>query len=158
MGTCGKMCAYGDICLVRKSQRLRFILRAFLREEFALRPIQHPFHSKIISVTPPIVLSINWTIVIDHRKDWSQVTGYFLTTKPWNVHNLFWQFVPVRDLSNAERMFAANGFTPLLVNLQSMTSKPKTDGGGKHCITWKVEKAVHDFVHTDKVTTESSMD
>ncbi len=154
----GKMCANGDKCLVRKSHGLGFILRAFMREEIALRPIQHPFHSKRISVTPPIVLSINLTIAIDHRKDWSQVRGFFPTTKPWSVHNLLWQFVPERDFSNAERMFAAKYLTPLLVNLEIMTTKPKTDGGSKHCVTWKVEKAVHHFVRIGKVTTESSTD
>ncbi len=30
-------------------------------------------------------------------------------------HDFHWQFVPVRDYSNAERMLAATGLTPLLV-------------------------------------------
>ncbi len=47
----------------------------------------------------------------------------------WSIHNLLWQFVPVRDHSNAERMLTATGFTPLLVNLESMTSKPNPCGG-----------------------------
>ncbi len=64
----------------------------------------------------------------------------------------------MRDYSNAERMFAAKGFTPLLVNFGSMTSKPNTGGGSKDCVAWKVEKAVHYFVHVDKVTTDSSTD
>ncbi len=34
-----------------------------------------------------------------------------------SVHNLLRQFIPVRGYSNAERMLAATGFTPLLVNL-----------------------------------------
>ncbi len=42
----------------------------------------------------------------------------------WRVHNLFWQLVPVRDYSNAECMSMATGFTQLLVNLESLTSKP----------------------------------
>ncbi len=60
------------------------------------------------------------------------------------------------DYSNAERVLAAMGVTPLLVNLESMTSKPSAGGGSKDCIAWKVEKAVHYFVHADKVTTDSS--
>ncbi len=44
----------------------------------------------------------------------------------------------------------------LLVNLQSMTSKPNAGGGSKDRVTWKVEEAVHNFVHADKVTTNSS--
>ncbi len=72
-------------------------------------------------------------------------------------HN-FWQLVPVRDYSNAERMLAATSLIPLLVNLQSMTSKPNACGGSKDCVTWKVEETVHNFVHADKVTTNSSMD
>ncbi len=36
-----------------------------------------------------------------------------------------------RDFSNAERMLAATGFTPLLVNLESMTSKLNAGGGSK---------------------------
>ncbi len=41
----------------------------------------------------------------------------------WSVHNLLWQLGPALDHSNAERMLTATGFTPLLVNLESMTSK-----------------------------------
>ncbi len=41
----------------------------------------------------------------------------------WSVHNLLWQFVPVRGHSNAERMLT------LLVNLESITSKPNAGGG-----------------------------
>ncbi len=76
----------------------------------------------------------------------------------WSVHNLLWQLVPVRDYSNAERFLAATGFTPLLVNLQSMTSKPNAGGGSEYRVTWKVEEAVHNFVHADKVTMNSSTD
>ncbi len=70
--------------------------------------------------------------------------------------NLLQQFVPVRDYSSAERMLAAKGFTSLLVNLESMTSKLNAGGGSKDRVTWKVEEAVHNFVHADKVTTNSS--
>ncbi len=62
------------------------------------------------------------------------------------------------DYSNAERMLAVTGFTPLLVNLESMTSKPNAGGDSKDCVEWKVEKAGHYFVHADKVTTDSSTD
>ncbi len=55
-------------------------------------------------------------------------------------HNLLFQFVPVRDYSNAERMLAATGRTPLLVSLEIITSKPNADGGSKGCVTWKVEE------------------
>ncbi len=55
-------------------------------------------------------------------------------------------------------MLAATGLTPLLVNLESMTSKLNADGGSKNCVAWKVEKAVHYFVHAGKVTTDSSTD
>ncbi len=73
-----------------------------------------------------------------------------------SVQNLLWQFVPVRDYSNAERMLAATGFAPLLVNLENITAKPKAGGGNKNCVAWKVEKTVHYFVHTYKVTKSSS--
>ncbi len=74
-------------------------------------------------------------------------------------HNFLWQFVPVRDYSNAERMLAATGLTPLLANLESMTSKPDAGGGSKDCVTWKVqENHMHYFIHAGKVTTDSSTD
>ncbi len=73
-------------------------------------------------------------------------------------HNYHWQFVPVRDYSNAERMLAATGLTPLLVNLQSMTSKPNAGGGNTVCVSWKIEEAMHYFVNADKVTTDSTSD
>ncbi len=53
-------------------------------------------------------------------------------------------------------MSAAMGFTSLLVNIESMTLKSKAGGGTKNCIAWKVEKAVHYFVHSGEVTTDSS--
>ncbi len=52
-------------------------------------------------------------------------------------------------------MLRTTGFTPLLVNLESKTSKPNAGGTAKNCVAWKVEKAVHYFEHADKVTTES---
>ncbi len=73
-------------------------------------------------------------------------------------HNILWQLVPVWDNSDAERMLATTRLTPLLVNLQSMTSKPNAGGGSKDRVTWKVEEAIHNFVHADKVTTNSSTD
>ncbi len=47
----------------------------------------------------------------------------------WSVHNLLWQLAPVRHYSNAERMLTVTGFTPPLVNLESMTSKLNAGGG-----------------------------
>ncbi len=55
-------------------------------------------------------------------------------------HNFHCQFVPLRDILNAERMLAATGLTPLLVNLESVTSKPNAGGDSKDCVTWKVEE------------------
>ncbi len=55
-------------------------------------------------------------------------------------------------------MLATTSLTPLLVNLQSMTSKPNAGGGSNDRVTWKVEEAVHNFVHADKVTKDSSTD
>ncbi len=62
------------------------------------------------------------------------------------------QFIPVRAYSTADRMLTATGFTPLLENLKSMTSKPCMAGDSKDCVAWKVGKAVYYFVHSDKVT------
>ncbi len=76
----------------------------------------------------------------------------------WSVHNLLRQLFPVWSHSNAEHMLTATGFKPLLVNLESMTSKSDAGGGSKDCVAWKVEMAVHYFVHADKVTTDSSTD
>ncbi len=56
-----------------------------------------------------------------------------------SIRNFLWQFVPVRDYSNAERRLEAMGFAPLLVNLESMASKPNAGGGNKDCVSWKVE-------------------
>ncbi len=50
----------------------------------------------------------------------------------WSVHNLLWELVPLRDYANAERMLTAAGFTPLLVNLESMSVKPSAVGGNKN--------------------------
>ncbi len=63
----------------------------------------------------------------------------------------------MRDYSNTERVLAAAGFTALLVNLESVTSKPSTDVAAK-TVAWKVEKAVHYFVPVDNVTMDSSTD
>ncbi len=72
-------------------------------------------------------------------------------------HNILWQLVPVWDYSDAERMLAPTSLTPLLVNLQSMTSKPNAGGGSKDRVTWKVEEDVRNFVHAE-FTTNSSTD
>ncbi len=87
-----------------------------------------------------------------------RVQSKFECLHGYSGHNILWQLVPVRDYSNAERILAATNLTPLLMNLQSMTSKPNAGGDGKHCVTWKDEEAVHNFVHADKVTTDSSTD
>ncbi len=68
------------------------------------------------------------------------------------------QLFTVWDYSDAERMLATTSLTTLLANLQSMTSKPNAGGDNKDRVTWKVEEAVHNFVHADKVTTNSSTD
>ncbi len=73
-------------------------------------------------------------------------------------HSILWQLVPLWDYSDAERMLETTSLTSLLANLQSMTSKPNAGGDSKDCATWKVEEAVHNFVHADKVTTNSSTD
>ncbi len=70
--------------------------------------------------------------------------------------NILWQLVPVWDYSDAERILATTSLTPLLVNLQSMISKPSAGGDTKACVTWKVEEAVHNFVHAEKVAKDSS--
>ncbi len=73
-------------------------------------------------------------------------------------HNILRQLASVWDYSDAECVLATTSLTPLLVNLQSMTSKPNAGGGSKDRVTWKVEEAVHSFVHADKVTTNPSTD
>ncbi len=73
-------------------------------------------------------------------------------------HSILWQLVPVWDFSDAERMLATTSLTPLLVDLQSVTSKPNAGGGSKDRVTWKVEETVHNFLHADKVTTNSCTD
>ncbi len=73
-------------------------------------------------------------------------------------HNFLSQRVPVRDYSNAERMLVTTSLRPLLENLLSIISKPNVGGGSTDYVTWKFEEAVHNFVHADKVTTDSSTD
>ncbi len=55
-------------------------------------------------------------------------------------------------------MLAATDFTWLLENLKNMTTMPRVNRGSRNGIVWKVEKAVHFFVHVDKVTTNFSTD
>ncbi len=64
----------------------------------------------------------------------------------------------LHSLSLGQLCLFYKGFTLLLVNLESMTSKPKAGGRSKMCVAWKVEKAMHYFVQTDNVTTDSSTD
>ncbi len=66
-------------------------------------------------------------------------------------HNILWQLFPVWVYSDAERMLTTTSLTPLLVNLQSLTPEPSAGGGSKDCVTRKVEGAVNNFVHADKV-------
>ncbi len=44
------------------------------------------------------------------------------------------------------------------VNIESMISKANAGRGSKDCVAMKVEEAVHNVVHADKVTTDSSTD
>ncbi len=53
-------------------------------------------------------------------------------------------------------MLSATGFTLLLVNLESLTSRPNTGVGSKNGVAWKVQKAMHYFEHADEVTKDSS--
>ncbi len=50
-----------------------------------------------------------------------------------SVHKPLLQFILVRDYLNAECIKAATGFTPLLVNFESMTAKPRAGGGSRDC-------------------------
>ncbi len=38
-------------------------------------------------------------------------------------------------------MLTATGFTPLLVNLESMTSKPNVEGGSKKYVAWPSDES-----------------
>ncbi len=55
-------------------------------------------------------------------------------------------------------MLAATGFTPLLVNLESMTLKLNAGGGTKAVSHGKSRRPCIIFLHADKVTMESSSD
>ncbi len=55
-------------------------------------------------------------------------------------------------------ILATSGFTPPLVNLESITAKPRVGRGSKNFARGKVKKAVCYFVHTEKATTDSSTD
>ncbi len=48
-------------------------------------------------------------------------------------------------------MLAATGFTPLLVDLESVSPKPKGGMNSKYGVTWKAEKAMQYFAHIGKV-------
>ncbi len=58
----------------------------------------------------------------------------------------------VLNNSKDEGFTISPGFTPLQVNFKNMTAKPRVGGGSKHCVAWKVEKAVRYAIHTDVVT------
>ncbi len=51
----------------------------------------------------------------------------------WSVHNLLWQFAPIRGYSNVERMLAVTGFTSLLVNLETLIENPKAGKSRRSC-------------------------
>ncbi len=53
-------------------------------------------------------------------------------------------------------MFAARGFTPLLINLENMAEKPRAYEGSKNGATWDEEKVVRYFILRNKFTTDSS--
>ncbi len=55
-------------------------------------------------------------------------------------------------------MLVATGCTPRLMSLETMTAKPGAGGGSQNCATWKIEKAMHYFVHTSKANTDYSTD
>ncbi len=57
----------------------------------------------------------------------------------------------MRNYSNAERLLAVTGFTPLLVNLESMIAKPSAGRGRINCVAWKVENAIYYFIHRDEI-------
>ncbi len=101
-----------------------------------------------------------WEVVLEDGLDgnsWKEGLSLCVQSKFECLgHNILWQLVPVWDYSDGERILATTSLTPLLVNLQSMTLKPTAGGGSKDRLTCKVEEAVHNFVHADKVTTNSS--
>ncbi len=70
-----------------------------------------------------------------------------------SVQYPFWQLIPACDYSNAERMLAMPTFTPLFT-----TTKFRAGGGSKNGAAYNAEKVERYFMHTDKVTTDSSVD
>ncbi len=59
--------------------------------------------------------------------------------------------MPVQVYSNAEGMLATSDVTPLLGNLECMTTKARAGWGTKDNVPWKTEKAEYYSVHTDTV-------
>ncbi len=55
-------------------------------------------------------------------------------------------FFSVRGLRNADLVLATPSFAPLLVNLESMTTKPKACGDSKYCVVLKAGMPVCNFV------------
>ncbi len=72
-----------------------------------------------------------------------------------SVHNLLWQFFSVWGFRNADLVLATASFAPLLVNIESLTVKPRAGGGSKYCVMWKVGMPVCYFVHKAKVILNS---
>ncbi len=57
-------------------------------------------------------------------------------------------------MGQLERMLAETGFTPLLVNLESLTARPSA-GGGQQTLCRIENACMYFFVYIDKVTTVS---
>ncbi len=55
------------------------------------------------------------------KRDCHRASSRNLNVSTEQAFTISRQFVSVRNYSNAERMLAATGFTPLLVNLERMT-------------------------------------
>ncbi len=59
-----------------------------------------------------------------------------------SFRNLLLQLILVRDYSNAERILMATGFTPLLVDLESVTAAPRAGGVSKSCTAIQDDRAL----------------
>ncbi len=88
-----------------------------------------------------------------------------------SVQYPFWQLIPACDYSNAERMFAMPTFIPVgdysnaerMLSIQTFTplfttTKVRAGGSSKNGAAYNAEKVERYFMHTDKVTKDSSAD
>ncbi len=73
-------------------------------------------------------------------------------------HNILWQLVSVWDYSFAERLVGDDESYTAGGESSKYDFEAQCGWGSKDCVTWKVEEAVHNFVHADKVPTDSSTD